>query len=234
MILKDYNKIFESEHYLFHFKNNSLAQKDIPNIAINQELCYKKITNLLKIYPEFKINYYLIETPEEVGKIYSQLHNDDDDEPCNGFTDFPDTIYCVYNDSIKCIGMHEDTHIISYSKFRPQSAFMREGLAMYMDKFWHGKLNEKCVYDILNDNFEINFYKLFNNEYFFKIDTNISYPLAGSFVNFIISNFGIETFLYQLYYSKEDYTTQLDKLLQYRKNHLTPMFIDFIKNKASN
>jgi len=127
--------------------------------------------------------------------------------------------------------MHEDTHIISYAKFRPKSAFLREGLAMYMDKIWQGTLNEKCVYDIIKDKFDIDFYKLFDNDEFFKIDTNISYPLAGSFVNYIITNFGIETFLNQLYYTKNEYTTQLDKLLQFKREDLMPMFVEFIKSK---
>lgn len=232
MILNYYNKTFESEHYIFHFKDNSLAEKDIYEISKKQESCYKEITELLKIYPNFKIHYYLINSPEEVGKIYSQLHNDDDDEPCNGFTDYPNTIYCVYNDKVKCTGMHEDTHIISYAKFRPKSAFLREGLAMYMDKFWQGTLNEKCVQNILKDKINIDFYKLFDNDEFFKMDTNISYPLAGAFVNFIITSCGMETFLEQLYYTENDYTIQLGKLLQLNKEDLMPMFVKFIQHNV--
>jgi len=232
MALENYNKVFETEHYIFHFKENSLAEKYINYISNTQENCYKKITSLLNIFPNFKIHYYLIDSPIIVGKIYNEIHCDGDDEPCNGFTNYPDTIYCVYNNEIKCIGLHEDTHIISYCKFRPKSAFLREGLAMYMDKFWHSKTNERWVLESINKGFEIDFFKLLNNNNFFKIDCNISYPLSGAFVNFICENFGIKKFLSELYYTKKNYIKQLNLLFKYKKQDMHNSFVEFIKTKS--
>lgn len=212
------NNIFETEHYVFHFKKGSLAEQDILDIAETQENCYNEITQLLKIYPNFKINYYLVNTPEEVGLIYAQINNCNDIEPCNGFNIAPDTIYAVYNKNIKCIGMHEDTHIISYTITRPKSAFLREGLAMYMDKMWKGAKNEKCVIDILKQGCKINIFDFFNNEYFFNFDCNISYPLAGVFVKYIIGHYGIKKFLDELYYSQKNYISQLKTIFEFKNN----------------
>ena len=80
------------------------------------------------VSPQFQINYYLLETPKLVGKMYG------DNVPCNGFANPPNETYAVYNEKVKYIGYYEDAHIISYILNKPQSVFLREGLAMYFDK----------------------------------------------------------------------------------------------------
>ena len=126
---------YETRHYIFNYNKNSKAGKDVIAIAKYQESCLKYICSVLRIYPDFKIEYYLCDTPEEVGHIYG------DDEPCNGFTDLPNKIYAVYNDEVQCIGFHEDAHVISYLINRPNSCAIREGLAMYFDRKWWGIQN---------------------------------------------------------------------------------------------
>jgi len=66
---------------------------EIEKIIKIQETCYVHITTILKIELEFKINYYICDTPKEVGEIYG------DNEPCNGFASPPNIIYAVYNDN---------------------------------------------------------------------------------------------------------------------------------------
>lgn len=230
-MLNEYKKTLITSHYVFHFKNNSLAEKDILLISQTQENCYNKITKLLNIKPTFKINYFLIESPEEVGLIYSEIYNNNDKEPCNAFTHYPtNTIYCVYNEKIKCIGMHEDTHIISYTKLRPRCAFLREGLAMFMDKVWHGLKNEKHVYNLINSGTKLDLYKCLENQYFFNIDCNISYPFAGAFIAFLIEKVGLDLFLNELYYTKKNYTKQLNKLFN-NQDELYNSFYEFINSK---
>ena len=90
---------------------------------------------MLNTRPVFKIEYFLCETPEDVGRIYG------DNEPCNGFAAPPNKIYAVYNEKIQCIGFHEDAHIISYTINRPDCPAIREELAMYFDRKWWGIQN---------------------------------------------------------------------------------------------
>lgn len=125
-------KHYESKHYVFHYMPGSQAELDIVKIAAEQEVCFQYICNVLDLEPSFKIKYYLYNTPEELGRIYG------DNEPCNGFAKMPDEIYAVYNETVKCIGFHEDAHIISYTINRPDSPAIREGLAMYFDRKWWG------------------------------------------------------------------------------------------------
>ena len=109
--------LYESEHYLFHYLPQSIAEKDIVEIACEQEKSFEEIVDVLMVIPPFKINYYLLNSAQEVGEEYG------DNEPCNGFAREPHDIYAVYNEKVKCIGPHEDAHIISYLISIPESVF---------------------------------------------------------------------------------------------------------------
>ena len=74
---------FETEHYLLHYGAGTPAERDIEKIAALQESCFSHICAVLGLTPDFKIEYFLCDSPEEVGRICG------DDEPCNGFADLP-------------------------------------------------------------------------------------------------------------------------------------------------
>ena len=67
---------FETEHYLLHYGANTAAERDIEKIAALQESCFSHICAVLGLTPDFKIEYFLCDSPEEVGRICG------DDEPC--------------------------------------------------------------------------------------------------------------------------------------------------------
>lgn len=184
----------ESLHYIFNYKKNSVAEKDIDNIINFQEGCYKYICNFLRVNINMKINYFLCNTPEEVGEIYG------DNEAANGFAQMPDKIYAVYNEKVKCIGYHEDAHIISYNALaKPKQNFIREGLAMFFDRVWWGIPNQAWTKEFINSNAYININNLMNNDEFFKYSDSITYPIAGAFTEYLINAYGIEK--YKKFYS---------------------------------
>ena len=212
---------YETEHYIFNYNKNSKAEKDIIEIAKYQESCLKYICNVLRMYPDFKIEYYLCNTPEEVGQIYG------DNEPCNGFADLPNRIFAVYNDEVQCIGFHEDAHVISYLINRPNSCAIREGLAMYFDRKWWGIQNIDWVgYFIRNDKI-IPIDELLDNEVFFANDCSITYPIMGAFTDWLIANYGMNKYLDL--YKYED--TKKAILIVYEKSaeELNQAFIDYVK-----
>lgn len=53
-------KEFETENYIFHFEENSLAARDIKKIAEYQEKCYKYLCSVLKVNPNFKIQFFYV------------------------------------------------------------------------------------------------------------------------------------------------------------------------------
>lgn len=132
-------------HYVFHYPKNSLAEKEMNEIAALQEGCYSFFSSFLQTDAKGKIHYHFFDTPEEVGRQYAITYDNNNDEPCNGFAlpemrskDGVNHIFAVYNNEVKCVGFHEDAHIISNSLGRPVSQFIREGLAMFFDRYWWG------------------------------------------------------------------------------------------------
>jgi len=189
-------KKIETEHYIFTYQEKGEAEKDIKKIASEQENCFQLICSELKVKMENKIHYFFLDSPKEVGKLYG------DNEPCNGFADENDNIYAVYNKDIKCIGPHEDVHIISARIGWPKSNFLIEGLAMYFDKQWWGIDNDFWT-KFYKGEIEISISSLLQNEKFNSVDCSLSYPVAGSFTKFLIQSYGIDLYL-QLYKSQDD------------------------------
>ena len=187
---------FETEHYIFHYESDTRAAADIERIAACQEGCFAYICNVLNTVPDFKIQYFLCDSPEAVGRIYG------DDEPCNGFAAPPDRIYAVYNDRVQCIGFHEDAHIISYTIHRPDRPAVREGLAMYFDRKWWGIQNLDWVGYYLKTGEYLSVEQLLEKDFFFQTPCGISYPIMGAFTDYLIATYGRSNYL--RFYGAED------------------------------
>ena len=212
-------KTYITKHYIFNYEARSLAEKDIERIAKEQERCFKKICDTLKVNYQDKIQYYFLATPEEVGKIYGI------DELINGFAVCGENkIYAVYNENIKCIGPHEDTHIISFVINMPKSSFIVEGLAMYFDEKWWGVDNEIWSAYYKEEYTELSIEKLFDNDQFESLDCEITYPLAGAFTKYLIDKFGITKYI-DLYKVKDDIkNNDFKRIFNYEIYELETMF----------
>ena len=182
--------IHETPHYLFHYGEHTPAARDIEGIAACQEGCYRHICQVLGIAPSLRITYCLCSTPEEVGRIYG------DNEPCNGFAAPPDRIYAVYNEQVRCIGFHEDAHLLSYTIARPDCPALREGLAMFFDRKWWGIHNLDWTGWYLDTGRCLPLDDLLDRETFFATDCAITYPVMGALTDWLISTYGMERYLH--------------------------------------
>lgn len=201
-------KQYISEHYIFNYYSGSKAEEDILDIAKLQETCYKHICNVLNVELDFKIQYFLCDSPEKVGNRYGEKYGDY--EPCNGFVEPPNKIYVVYNKDIKCVGFHEDAHLISYTINRPDCPAIREGLAMYFDRYWWGIQNLDWTIFYLKNGYNISIAELLNKEFFFSLDCTVTYPIMGAFTDWLISSYGIESYL--SFYKKKDSISAIDEV----------------------
>lgn len=180
---------YETTHYVFHCQPGSYAEEKLPEIASGQEAAYQRITSVLGVTLPFKIRYWLCQTPEEVGQLYG------DNEPCNGFAREPDTVYAVYNREVQCVGPHEDAHLISYRIAVPDSAFLREGLAMFFDETWWGEPNDVWTKKYITGGRCAPLGDLLRDAFFYSQDCALTYPIAGAFTKFLIECFGMERYL---------------------------------------
>ncbi|MBQ7944036.1 MAG: hypothetical protein IJ326_08255 [Lachnospiraceae bacterium] len=182
----------ETEHYVFHYKQGSLAEKEIQEVIELQESCFKEITDRLEFVPQKKIIYWLCDNRKEL------MHASGFEYETNGVT-FLDrvnpTIYAVYNEEVRCIGCHEDVHAIVAEYACPNSIAVIEGLAMYFDKEWWGIPNELCTRVYLEDKmYQRLRYMIRDDEVFYQVEDRISYPIMGAFTAFLIEEYGMEKY----------------------------------------
>ena len=214
-------KTYESSHYIFHYGEGAPAERDILDIAAYQESCFEHITYVLGITPDFKIHYYLCDSPEEVGRVYG------DNDPCNAFAAIPDAIYAVYNDEVKCIGFHEDAHIISYLVNRPISSAVREGLAMYFDRKWWGIHNLDWTSYFLKSGKYLPVDKLLDQEFFFQQVCETTYPIVGAFTEWLIARYGMEK--YMAFYRFDDSVQGMVEVFGKSSQELNREFESYVK-----
>lgn len=210
---------FESEHYLFHYGAGTKAAQDIEAIAAYQESCFRYICQVLGAAPEFKIEYFLCDSPEEVGRIYG------DNDPCNGFAAPPNQIYAVYNEQVQCIGFHEDAHIISFTVNRPRCPAITEGLAMYFDRKWWGIQNLDWTGYYLQTGRYLPVDRLLDREFFFQHSDVITYPIMGAFTDWLITTYGAEA--YMRMYRQQDMTLAMKQTYNQTPEELNQSFVEY-------
>lgn len=192
---------FISQHYIFHFPSGSLAEKEILSIAQTQECAFAKVCALLKVqYPE-RIHYYLADSPLEIGRVFWE-----EGTPCNGCALCgSNKIYAVYSEAVKCLGAHEDTHLISFLINFPESDFTVEGLSMCVDGLWWGVPNEVWAAYYHQKHPELTVKSLLDNDIFAEYGCVITYPIAGAFTKFLMDTYGVEDYLEFYKYTGTDY-----------------------------
>ena len=219
----------ETEHYIFHYKENSLAEKEIQQVIELQEGCFKEITDKLEFMPEKRIIYWLCDTREEVMRISGFEYE------TNGVTFFEPnpTIYAVYNEEVKCVGAHEDAHAISYQWSYAYSCAMIEGLAMYFDKEWWGISNELCTRVYLEDKKYERAESLILRDYesFLEIEDRISYPIMGAFTAFLLDTYGIKKFK-SVYEEEEDFSQRFRETYNKELCALEKEFVESILSRS--
>lgn len=176
---------------------------------------------MLDVTPGFKIEYFLCDSPEEVGRICG------DNDPCNGFAAPPDKIYAVYNEQVQCIGFHEDAHIISFLVNRPKCPAITEGLAMYFDRKWWSIHNLDWTGYYLNTGRYVPVDKMLNRESFFEHACSITYPIMGAFTDWLIATYGIESYMQM--YKQQNIAQAMICVYKKTPEELNKAFTDYVR-----
>lgn len=223
--LDKYTVTYQTSHYVFHCRPHSMAHRDLERIAIYQEKWFERITGLLQVMPQGRLQYYLTNNAEDAGLIYG------DGEPCNGFASKPDTVVATYNEDVFCLGGHEDTHLIALQIGEPDSVFLREGLAMWVDGQWWGRNNLWWVKQFLHDKRYISVQTLLDDEFFYEFDSAITYPIAGTFTLFMMETLGLQQYLAQIYSTKHASRLALTQAFGRELEEIDNAFVDWIQQQ---
>lgn len=207
------------EHYSLFYHPGSIAERNLFQITEWQEKCYQRLSNELGLILNRPIRMYLCNSADEISQITGC-------PPCNGMTFDYDLIYAVYNETIHCLGPHEDAHIFSYQFAIPDSFFLREGFAMYFDKNYHGRDNTEVAKDWFKSNKSFSITTLIDNRTFWKLPEEISYPLAGAFAQWIIQRYGMPTYL-EIYRNEDN----LNSCLAVSSDAIDSMFAEVMLDR---
>ncbi|MBQ6892342.1 MAG: hypothetical protein IJN47_06980 [Clostridia bacterium] len=214
----------ETAHYIFRCAAGSLAEGEIGAIAAEQEQAYGKLKTLFGYKLPEKIEYLLTASPEENGAVLGELFGGEGAYPINGFSIAPKYVFAAYDDQVKCVGCHEVTHLFSYALCMPKSQFLSEGLAMYTDGAFWGKPNDRWVKEFLERGVYIPLAQLLSDEGFYAHPSEITYPIAGAFVAFLIEKLGAKRFLQEVYPSDMPLLENLGRCLDIHKDQIEAAF----------
>lgn len=214
----------ETEHHVFRYAPGSPAEREIEAVAAEQEGDYARLADLFGFELPQKVEYFLTDSPGENGAVLGELFSGEAAYPINGFSIAPKYVFAAYDDQVKCVGCHEVTHLFSYTLCMPKSQFLSEGLAMYTDGAFWGKPNDRWVKEFLKDGRYVPLCELISDESFFAHPTEITYPIAGAFVAFLIEKLGAKRFLQEVYPSDMPLLENLGRCLDIQKDQIEAAF----------
>lgn len=182
----------ETEHYHFHYFSGSVAEREIARIASRQERAFARIVSRLSLEPpREKISYYLYPDAQKKRVLMG-----DEGEAQAIYHDR--SIHIIYNDSLRPLGEHEDTHILTL-QWGVSIGLFQEGLAEYLSegRMWSGKprshwLKEAAVLELPD-----RLHDLMSHQGW--LDTPDAqapmwYAIAASWTEYLIKRFGLPTF----------------------------------------
>lgn len=245
---------YETEHYIFNFVKGSMAEKDIREIAAIQEECYERICRFLSVKYPHKISYFFYDSPYTIGKYHygdesffccgtaetSEFKDGEvrkaalDFDGKNIFTVPPYSVHAVYEERIKSIGAHEDTHIIAAMINDDATSFLCEGLAQYMEGSWQGHTNLYWTNNYYGggDHIKPSEAIALSEDDFYAIDCNIIYPLAGAWVEFFLKTYGSDAFK-RIYACKKGLIQIIELISGMPICELDNAFLDWVKKAAN-
>ncbi len=188
----------KSSHYVFCYRENTLAESDIDKIMKLKEKHYSKILKFINLKNSQITQYYIY--PSLKDKTASM----GDDSPGNAIWEEFELsngevktgkfeIHAVYNDKCKFIGEHEDTHLLSLPLGLSIYLFC-EGLAQFMEGNLFGRDIDIISKELLNQNKLYHIKNLVDNKNWENIEPKIIYPEVGSFARFLINAYGWNKF----------------------------------------
>jgi hypothetical protein len=197
----------ESSHYFIYYRPGSPASQNIDKIAKSLDSCYEDVLSQLKVDFLDKISYYLYNSADDLQR-WAQWHR-------WGFSlgEFESAVE-VYDSKDEIINSHETVHGIVYNTIGlGKLSFLDEGIAEaiahYHERWPSGKLtlHKNCkllLYeeklfplDVLADNDRF-------KEIYLSPESGNYYNQCGSFVRYLIDQYGLDKFKFLLPRAGED------------------------------
>ncbi|MFQ5825264.1 MAG: hypothetical protein ACE5JB_14570 [bacterium] len=186
--------VLKTEHFVFIYHGNSVPRKGIKEFANQQE---QQLKNLLKRLDLFSANS--VQFPQIACHLYESL---EDKGLMTGNTDLSHfdlskwEIHAIFNEDLRGDDFYSEAKLV-ISKYLgdTKSQALRDGLGVYFSKGWR-KLGFRYWAKLFHQTGNIvSLQELLDSSIYKKESYLFMRPLAGGFVDFLITKFGEEKFL---------------------------------------
>lgn len=174
---------YESEHFIFYYQKDHLTEAEIISIVENQEALFIEITDLLDLEFSKKITYYLYRYRKDYEGIPGAY--------CVGTEIQFLCEFCVDFCKNGLNDAHEMTHALA-SEIGFQHGLLAEGLAVYVEDYYIRGENLHSIVKILLEEDRVTPLEDLVDD--FWCDILYNYDIAGSFVVFLIEEYGMDKF----------------------------------------
>lgn len=190
--LEDWQSGIETEHYAFTFHGQMMFEQ-VEEVAEKQERRIKRLFRRLGLESELealpKIKYHLYRSAEDKGLI-------------TGNTDISHfdarrwEVHAIFNDVLQGTDFYSDARLLLGKMLgASRSAALTEGAAMFFSESW-GKLGYRYWVKRFADADEVNpLAELLDSGIYRKESYLFMRPFAGSFVDFLLQQYGWEQFV---------------------------------------
>jgi hypothetical protein len=176
-----------SYYFTFHYIKGSFAHKNLPEIIRFQESCHEHVCGVLRIKADPPLACYLCETVEQVGDFTGNLSG------TISASRLPDTMAMIYTESRQAIGFYEEVKLIAGKALgTPTQLILREGLANYFERLWKGFPQAAWLQCCRANRQYPGIQSFLANESFERFSQDVSGPLSGVFIDYLIAMSGIE------------------------------------------
>ncbi len=175
-----------AEHHDFHFVPGGEAADEMSWLADWQDSRYRSILNVLEMEAlEQPIQAYLYPDNTTKGQVTGSSGN--------AHANYPNLeVHMVYGDGVYAVGAHEDVHVLAWHLWgETHFTLMGEGLAVMVDGNWWGESLEYWVATYRDDGSLPSLQVLMDD--FWSADDSITYPVAGHFVDWLLTEWGLDT-----------------------------------------
>jgi len=174
-----------SEHFDFYFESGRIPIQTVDLAKRTFEKKYAELLQSLEIEGrDRRLSLFMIESRGRMKRVVGL--------ETNGIANVEDhTVFSIFNDSVKTLGIHEFCHIVTTNQWgKTKEVWLSEGLAVYSDNVWWGFELHPLAYHLQSRGKLVPIQRLIDN--FRGSSSIVSYPECGSFVKFIREKYGVD------------------------------------------
>jgi hypothetical protein len=188
--IKSYlGKTYTTSHFIIYYSSQHLNDQEIEDIGNQHEFYFQKICRELEVDYNDKIESFIYPDADTKFSLIGAKHTIIAKPWLNQIH--------LNENAIDEVLKHELVHVIAGKFGLPiikigKSAALIEGLAMAIEWQWGYKTLDQYSANIFKFLPQTNFNKIISTTGFISSNPNISYVLSGSFVKYLINNYGVK------------------------------------------